>query len=69
MYKPSEKNDRHDIDLYWTTTIKYTIQWFLFLSIMEHTANILNRNEWLIYSLLNLFAMFDLHLIDDRDKL
>ena len=42
MSKPSDKKqvDRHDSDLYWTTSIKYTIQWFTFLTIIEHTANI-----------------------------
>ena len=32
--KPFEKNDRHDGDLYWLTTIKDTIQWFPFITIM-----------------------------------
>ena len=35
---------------------------------MEHTANILKPNKGLISSLLKLFAMFELRLIDDRDK-
>ena len=53
--------------MYWTTSIKDTIQWFPFLAIMEHTAKFLNK-KGLINSLLKLFAMFDLRLIDDRDK-
>ena len=35
---------------------------------MEHTANIINLNKGLTPSLLNLFAVFELHLIDDIDK-
>ena len=61
--------DRHYSDLYWPTTIKDTIQWFTFLTIMEHTANILNPNKGLITLLLKVFAMFDLCIIDARDKL
>ena len=60
--------DRRDSDLYWPTTIKYTIQWFPFLAIMEHTANILKPKQGLTTSFLNIFAMFELRLIDDRNK-
>ena len=35
---------------------------------MEHIANILNLNKGLIPSLLKVFAMFELRLIYDRDK-
>ena len=35
---------------------------------MEHTTNILKPNKWLIPSLLNVFAMFELRLIDDIYK-
>ena len=54
LSKPSDKKeiDFHDSKLYWTTTIKDTIQWFTFLTIMEHTANILNPKKGLITSLL-----------------
>ena len=43
MYKPSEKNKIHrvDGDEHWPTSTKETIQWFPFLTITEHTANIL----------------------------
>ena len=34
MSKPSKKVDSHDSDLYWLTTIKDTIQWFPFITIM-----------------------------------
>ena len=70
MSKPSDKKeiDCHDSDLYWPTKTKYTIQWFPFLSIMEHTANILNPKQGIITSLLKVFTMFGLSLIDDRDK-
>ena len=52
----------------WPTTIKDTIKWFLFLTIMEHTANIINPNKGRITSLLRVFDMFELCLIGDRDK-
>ena len=54
--------------MYWPTTIKDTIQWFHFLTIMEQTANILNPNKGIITSLLKVLAMFELRLIDDKDK-
>ena len=55
--------------MYYPTTIKDTIQWFPLLIIMEHTANILNPKQGLINSLLNIFAIFEFRLIDDRDIL
>ena len=36
---------------------------------MEHTENIINPNKWIMPSLLKVFDMFELRLIDDRDKL
>ena len=36
---------------------------------MEHTANILKINKGIIPSLLNMFAMFELHLVSDKEKL
>ena len=70
MSKLSAKKeiDRHDSDLYWPTTKKYIIQWFLFITMMEHTANIIKPNKGLINSLLRAFSMFELRLIDNRDK-
>ena len=70
MSKPSDKKeiDCHDSDLYWPTSIKYTIRWFPFITIMEHTENILNLNKGQIPSLLKVFDMFELRLIDDKDK-
>ena len=40
MSKPSDKKlmDLNDSNLYCPTSIKDTIQWFHFLTIMEHTA-------------------------------
>ena len=35
---------------------------------MEHTINVLKLNKGLINSLFKFFAMFELRLIDDRDK-
>ena len=70
MHKPSDKKeiDCHDSDLYWPTSIKDKIQWFPFITIMEYTANILNPNKGLIPSLLKVFSMSELSLIDDGDK-
>ena len=70
MSKPSDKTviDCHNSELYWPTLIKDTIQWFPFLTIMEHTANILKPNKGLIPSLLEAFSMFELRLFDDKYK-
>ena len=38
-----KKFNRHDSDDYWPTSIKDTIQWFTFPTIMEHTTNIMGR--------------------------
>ena len=45
LYKPSEKKkfNRRDSDDYWSTPIKETIQWFPFLTFMEHTENIMKK--------------------------
>ena len=45
LYKPSEKKklNRHKIDKFWPTSIKDTIQWFPFLTIMEHNAKIMEK--------------------------
>ena len=71
LYKPSEKKEIncHDRYLYWPASIKDTIHWFPFIAIMEHTANIINPNKGIIPSLLKVFAMFELRLIGDKDKL
>ena len=57
LYKPSDKNkfNRHNSDKYWPKPIKYTIQWFTFITIMEHTENIIKPNKGLITSLLRIF--------------
>ena len=61
LYKPSDKNklNLHNRDKLWPTSIKYTIRWFPFLAIMEHTAKIMEKNNGLISSLLKVFAMFE----------
>ena len=59
----------HNNDKYWPTPIKYSIQWFTFLTIMEHTANIMKINNGLILSSLNIFAMFELHSNFDEEKM
>ena len=68
LSKPPLKNC-HDSVKYWPTSIKDTINWFNFLLIMEHTANIMKTKSGMITSLLKLFAMFELRLIEDKDKL
>ena len=60
-YKPSTKkeNDRHDSNLYWTTSIKDIIQWIFFsIQYIEHTSNILNSDKGLIPSLFKVFPCF-----------
>ena len=41
MYKPSKKKKIYFVDSgeHWPTSIKETINWFPFLTIMEHTAD------------------------------
>ena len=57
MSKPSDKKeiDRHDRNLYCQTSFKNTIQWSPFISIMEHTANILKPNKGPVPSSLKVF--------------
>ena len=71
MYKPSEKKkiNRVDSGEHWPTSIKETIQWFPFLTIMEHTANKMENNNGLISSLLKVFAMFEIRLSYEDEKL
>ena len=38
------------------------MQWFTFITIMEHTANKMQENKGLISSLLKMFAMFEIRL-------
>ena len=58
--------DCHDSNLYWPTSIQETIQWFPYLAIIEHTANIPKPNKGLIPSLLKVFVMFQLCLFDNK---
>ena len=55
--------------MYWPISIKDTLQWLPFLTMMEHTANIIKPNKGIIPSLLKVFAIFELRLIYDKDKL
>ena len=50
IYKPFEKKkiNRVDNHKHWPAPIKKTIQWFTFLTIMEHTGNIMQDDECLI---------------------
>ena len=70
MSKPSDEkeSDHHDGDFYWPTSIKDTIKWFTFLTIMEHTANIIKPNKWIIHSLIKLLNLFGLRLINGIEK-
>ena len=69
LHKPSEKKDCVDSDEFWSTSIKDTIQWSSFLSIMEHTVHIMEKNNEVISSLLKEFAMFELRLNYKEGKL
>ena len=60
------KVDRHDRKSYWSISIKETIQWFPFLSIMDHTSHILEPNISLIPLLLKVFEMFQLLIFYDK---
>ena len=53
--------------MYWPNSIKDTIQWFPFITVVEHTANILKPNKGLITSLLTVFSMFQLRLFDNKE--
>ena len=61
---PSDKNkinhqDDHD---HWPASIKSTLQWFTFHSIMKYTGNLMQDDTHLTSSLLNMFSMFEIHL-------
>ena len=70
MYKPSSKKDidHHDSESYWPTSNKETIQWFPFITVIEHTSNIINPNKGLITLLLKVFSMFQFRLFYDKHK-
>ena len=59
-YKPSEKKKIRRVDdhKHWPESIKDTIQWFPFLTMIEHTANKMQDDKHLISSLLKMFLMF-----------
>ena len=68
MYKPSKnKFNRVDNHKHWPASIKETIQWFPFLTIMEHTANKMQDDKGIISSLLKMFSMFEI-LLSYGDK-
>ena len=50
MYKPSlkKKFNRVDNHKHWPESIKNKVQWFTFLTIMEHTANKIQEDKGLI---------------------
>ena len=50
LYKPSEKKNFNRVDSgdYWPASIRETIQWFPFITIMEHTVNITEKRANII---------------------
>ena len=61
--------NRVDSDKHWPESIKKKIQWFPFLTIMEYTANKMKNNDGMISSLLKIFAMFEIRLSYEDEKL
>ena len=63
-YKPSEKREFNCVDnhKHWPASIKNKMQWFTFLTIMEHTKNKMQYDKGLISSLLKMFSMFEIRL-------
>ena len=63
--RPSYKKEtnRRDSRLYWTISIKETIQWFIFLPILEHTESNTKTDISLLPSLLKVFAIFQMCLL------
>ena len=64
MYKPSEKKKFNHVDnqKHWPSSIKNTMQWFPFLTMMEHTSNKMQEYKGLISSLLEMFSMSEIRL-------
>ena len=62
MHKPYKKNKFNRVDNHknWPKSIKETIQWFPFLTIIEHTSNKMQDDKGLISSLLKMFLMFEI---------
>ena len=71
LYKPSENNKlyRNYSDKFWPTSIKDKMKWFPFITILEHTGNIIRKSNGLISSLLKVFSMFELILLSAEKKL
>ena len=64
MYKPSGKRKFNCVDnqKHWPASMKDKIQWFTFITIMEHTANKMQEDNGIISSLLKMFSMFEIIL-------
>ena len=64
MYKPSEKKkfNRVDNHKHWPASIENKMQWFPFLTIMEHSSYKMQEDKGLISSLLKMFSMFKIRL-------
>ena len=61
-FKPQNKNKYICIDDYehWPASIKSTVQWFPFHTIMEHTEKIMQDDKHLILSILKMFSMLEI---------
>ena len=55
--------DHHGSKLYCPILIKETIQWFPFLSIMEHAASNIEKDISRLPSLLKVFEIFQMRLL------
>ena len=66
LYISCDTNHR-DSDLYWPISIKDIMKWFYFLTIMEHTANMMETNKVIIPPLLKAFLMLELRSIGDKE--
>ena len=55
-----KKIDRHDSKYYWPTSIIEYIQFFTFMTIMEHTVDKIDTHIRLLPLLLKVFTMFNI---------
>ena len=60
MYPLLKTNNRIDEFEHWPESIKSTLQWFPFHSVMEYTGNFMQDNTHLTSSLLKMFSMFEI---------
>ena len=65
----SKEIDNHDSQSYRPTSIIEEIQWFPFLTIMEHTADNIENYITLLPLLLKLFTIFNMRMWYDNENL